>query len=389
MNRAFPPVIRALSSATVHPPRAFTLVELLVVITIIAMLAGLLLPAIMSARESGRRANCMNNQKQIATAITGYVTAKDQFPPSFSVQPNPTTNPPLAVGWVPQLLPFMEQNPLYQVFQANTWANGSITDATVSILICPTGSAYRGIKTPAPLSYVVNCGMRDYQGPFPANQPHATDCRENGIFFDVYTPDYPPISVPAPPIQKVTTDASFISRHDGLTTTVLLSESLDGMDWIMLPSTLSTYPDYVPPLVHPQPTLPNVKVRPFQTWWQGMIWSLPPASSPMYQPDANFFVHDDTVTVTSHTGIDGFYPVTNAKPSSKHPGGFIATMCDGHTAFLSQDLDYRVYCLLMAPDNAHAIDFDGQPAFYKDKWTITGIAGQNIPLIPLTEADIK
>ena len=58
----------------------FTLVELLVVIAIIGMLAALLMPAINSARESARQAQCTNNQHQFGEAILQYVTSKEYFP---------------------------------------------------------------------------------------------------------------------------------------------------------------------------------------------------------------------------------------------------------------------------------------------------------------------
>ncbi|MDR0704082.1 MAG: DUF1559 domain-containing protein, partial [Planctomycetaceae bacterium] len=61
-------------------PFGFTLVELLVVISIISMLAGMLLPAVNAAREAGRRAVCMNNQSQLALACINYDSAKQALP---------------------------------------------------------------------------------------------------------------------------------------------------------------------------------------------------------------------------------------------------------------------------------------------------------------------
>ncbi len=90
----------------------FTLVELLVVIAIIGILVALLLPAIQAAREAARRAQCQNNQKNIALALLNYHDTRRSFPPGFDAGNSNTLQVPVW-GWVVFALPNMEESALY------------------------------------------------------------------------------------------------------------------------------------------------------------------------------------------------------------------------------------------------------------------------------------
>jgi prepilin-type N-terminal cleavage/methylation domain-containing protein/prepilin-type processing-associated H-X9-DG protein len=159
--------------------RAFTLIELLVVIAIIAILIGLLLPAVQKVREAASRMKCSNNLKQMALALHGYHDANKAFPfgkgPSFA-------GAPVYARWSvhSQLLPYIEQGPLYQsidftkppetpgmqgvtnfmpAYQNPNRENANQCRSVVPIFLCPSDGAATPGDWPGQNNYVASQGV--------------------------------------------------------------------------------------------------------------------------------------------------------------------------------------------------------------------------------------
>jgi prepilin-type processing-associated H-X9-DG protein len=118
------------------------MIELLVVLAIIAVLIGLLLPALVEARESGRRLQCVNNLKQIALALQSYAFSREVFPSGSYNETGPVLNTAegYQLSWISSLLPFMEQNSMAQsldhCYGAYDPANSTVGMTQLSILNC-------------------------------------------------------------------------------------------------------------------------------------------------------------------------------------------------------------------------------------------------------------
>ena len=176
--------------------RGFTLVELLVVITIIGVLVALLLPAVQAAREAARRMSCSNSLKQVTLGLHNYHDTNGSFPP-LAIGPVQAEG---ALSWMVHLLPYIEQQPLFAEFDKLKYRSGGPakldSDAfyatvgrpggnlQIAIYNCPSGSAGQriasttdvfGLGTPgefATLSYKA-CTGTDVDG---------VDTANNGMF---------------------------------------------------------------------------------------------------------------------------------------------------------------------------------------------------------------
>jgi prepilin-type N-terminal cleavage/methylation domain-containing protein/prepilin-type processing-associated H-X9-DG protein len=118
----------------------FTLVELLVVIAIIGVLVALLLPAVQAAREAARRMQCANNLKQIGLALHNYHDAQRTFPMAYFVYLDPATGNINVGTWGVMVLPYMEQQPLYDRYDARVPAAfelGPVGEANIAVIQTP------------------------------------------------------------------------------------------------------------------------------------------------------------------------------------------------------------------------------------------------------------
>jgi len=202
--------------------RAFTLVEVLVVIAIIGILVALLLPAIQAARESARRSECQNHLKQISLAVQSHHDVKKWFPTG---RDKPTQ---FGVSWAFQLLPQIEEMALYASYNRSATvddpSNSQSMRTPISVYACPTrrkAAADRDFDNndaPTPDDKRGVASLGDYA----ANSGHTTEVGMQNLEGDHFTSEQVDTTVAGPIYSGSRIGARRVI--DGLSSTVVIGE---------------------------------------------------------------------------------------------------------------------------------------------------------------------
>jgi prepilin-type N-terminal cleavage/methylation domain-containing protein len=334
---------------------AFTLVEMLVVIAIIAVLAALLIPAIVGAREMARRASCSNNLKNLALAVQQFDQAKDALPASrtFLTGAVPAswlgTTPPVpnvTLTWVHELLPYLEK----QDVRANVEAairggipvyNAQGGSGRFNIVLCPsdpTDDSLALVNSAIPysqLSYGCNSGVMDNLG---ASTPGTTgyDWPQNGVFANRLkgTGDSHKIYKP--------TKADIVNG-DGATNTILFGENIDLEEWNYAPT------EYNVGILWDDMYVTNGGVVQLLNKYVSYPGA-PRDTKPGVYYDPNNSGAGLASTNNSNNGYVSapqYDALCYARPISAHPSGFMMAFCDGRNKFVSESIAVDIYRLLM------------------------------------------
>jgi prepilin-type N-terminal cleavage/methylation domain-containing protein/prepilin-type processing-associated H-X9-DG protein len=372
----------------------FTLVELLVVITIIGMLVALLLPAVQAVRGRARQTQCMNNVKNIALAMISHESSKQQFPGftqlvkrgtnEYAAVAYSTSDRKFVVGtdtaqnaasmsWAAVLMPRLERGDIWDSIVAPPDKTVPVPMPKMEVLECPADTDVTSQPDTPGLSYSVNTGGWD---------PHESDgdlevsntkgdTVDNGLFFDLA--GYDRLNTKGP-----TTRLGSIK--DGAGTTIMLAENTHKT--YLTSSNTPVFSWLFGSSKSPVAGGANLKIGAEQQL--GVVWVVP-SSGEAPPPAEQERIGYDTLQAGE------FDPSTPrfARPASTHGSGANIAFCDGHTHFLADTIEYKVYVQLMTPNGRKCED----PASHRGTNTSALSAADPIKIYrnapPLAERDFE
>lgn len=273
----------------------FTLVELLVVMSIIAILAAMLMPAVNAVREQARRTQCTNNMRNVALALVQHDANKGTLP-GYRVKMDEGTRSGRSISWVFPTLPYLERNDIFKNYGPNGPQALQAPAEYIKILACPNdGTARTGTN----FSYVVNCGVE-------GDEDRNRAAPNSGVFHRADW-DYNRRS------NDVKLSLSQISGGDGTAQTLMLSENIDADQWT----------DYNEQDV-------------------GFCYG---------QNDGNRRAKNTSRFVPNY--VNPSNPTQRLRRArAYHPGGVVVSFCDPHVVFISDSIDEAVWGLLFTPNGA-------------------------------------
>lgn len=339
----------------------FTLVELLVVIAIIGTLVALLLPAVQAVRNAARQTTCLNNMKQLSLAVMNYDSTKGQMPglTQFVKQGNTAYAHPFydtnfrkwavtsktatsaaqlgnvgGISWATMLLPKLERNDIWDsVVQPQ---QSSVPMPQIEVFVCPVDSDVTSQPDVQGLSYSANSGAWDYD----SNDTFLTgakgDTSDNGLFFDLA--QYERMGGKGP-VSRIG------AMKDGAGTTLMLAENIHKS---YTTSASAPWFSWLAPAFG----------KPAAEQQIGFVWVVPQSGTTAPAPTVGNTISDQERLNGNSTQMAIFDPAIPrfARPASNHGGGAIVSFCDGHSQFLRDDIDYKVYQALMTPTGRKCVD---------------------------------